>query len=128
MRLEQQDAKITLKPGEQLDPEAIRNAVKKADFKPQEIRIKAVGELSVKGKSLLLEIPETGQAFLLISPAEAEKGDEKKAPDTTDSLTELRKMVKNGQKKANVSGEIVAEKDALLQLRVEKYEVIQNEH
>jgi len=126
--LEQQDAKITLKPGEPLDPEAIRDAVKKVDFKPREMRIKAAGELLIKGKILMLKIPDTGQAFQLTSPAEAEKGDEKKTPETTDLLKELRKMVKNGQKNVNVSGEVIAEKDAPLQLRVEKYEVIQNEH
>jgi len=128
VRLAQQDAKITLKAGEPFDPEAIRSAVKKADFQPQEMRIKAAGELSVKGKSLLLKIPETGQVFQLISPTEAETGDEKNAPETSNLLAELRKIFNNGQKKVTVNGEVIAEKDAPLQLQVEKYEVIQNEH
>ncbi len=128
MRLEQQDAKITLKTGQPFDPEAIRSAVKKADFQPKEMRIKAAGELSVKGKSLLLKIPETGQAFQLIPLAADETGDEKNAPETSNLLAELRKIFNNGQKKVSVSGEVIVEKDAPLQLRVEKYEVIQNEH
>lgn len=118
--MESQEAKVFLKPGEKLDPPALREAVKKADFTPQRVRVTAKGELLSYSDGLALKIPETGQMFILI-PTVVE---EKKEPGENDKLAELKAAFKNGLNKAIVSGTVSEDEELPLKLSVEKYELV----
>ena len=117
VRLAQQDAKIILKPGEALNPELLRDGVRKADFTAQKIYLTVSGELIAKDDSLMLKVPDSGQIFLLLSGTEQET-------EEANPLTQLRNVSEKGQKIVVVSGEVPENAKTRLKILVEKYELV----
>ena len=123
MRLEKQDALVVLKPGEPLDPQALQKAVRKADFKPEEIRLRATGNIVEQkiGNSveLIFKLPDTGQMFLLVPPPIESGG--------RDVLAQLKDAAKSRGFTFTINGQIFESEDSGLQLMVETFEQTEKE-
>ncbi len=93
--MKNQQAVVFLKEDALLDPAAVREAVKKADFSPGDIHLSAAGEVVSRNDSLLLTIPGTGQQFPLIAAATA-----------PDALAELAKTSTAAGRRVTIRGRL----------------------
>ena len=125
---------MVLKPGEILKPNKLREAVKKADFSSREIHIKASGEIVANPDKetsgiadLAFKLPDSGQIFLLVSPAPKESGKKTEQPKTPDLLPKLREVFKAGQKKFTISGQVHEHQEFPVGLSVDEFGVAQEE-
>jgi len=125
---------VVLKPGEILKPNKLREAVKKADFTPGDIHIKAKGEIVANPDKetsgiadLAFKLPDSGQIFLLVSPPPKESGKKTEPPKTPDLLPKLREVFKTGQKKFTISGQVHKHQEFPVGLSVDEFGVEQEE-
>ncbi len=132
--LETQSAKVVLKPGEILKLNKLREAIKKADFTPGDIHIKANGEIVANPDKetsgiaeLAFKLTDSGQIFLLVSPPPKESGKKKEPPKTPDLLPKLREVFKTGQKKFTISGQVHEHQEFPVGLSVDEFGIAQEE-
>ena len=125
---------MVLKPGEILKLNKLREAIKKADFTPGDIHIKANGEIVANPDKetsgiaeLAFKLPDSGQIFLLVSPPPKESGKKKEPPKTPDLLPKLREVFKTGQKKFTISGQVHEHQEFPVGLSVDEFGIAQEE-
>ncbi len=125
--LETQSAKIVLKPKAPLRPDALRKAVRKADFTPGDIQLTANGQVAANPDTttrqfadLVFKLPDTGQTFLLVSP-DLQKSGEK----TKNRLLKLHEQVQSGKNSFSITGLVHEHKDRHPGLTVEAFAVIE---
>lgn len=125
--LETQSAKIVLKPKAPLRPDALREAVRKADFTPGDIHFTASGQVAANPDTttrqfadLVFKLPDTGQTFLLVSPNLQKSGEKLK-----NRLPKLHEQVQSGKKRFTITGLVHEHKEWPLGLTVEAFAVIE---
>ncbi len=128
--LEHQNALIILKPGEILNPVKLKETVKEANFSPQDIHIKAIGEIvannvkeTAQVSDLAFKIPGSGQIFLPVSPPPKKLDKEEEQAEKADLLPKLREAFKAGKKNFIISGQVNYNKELPLSLWIEEFEV-----
>ncbi len=119
--------KIVLKPKAPLRPDALRGAVRKADFTPGDIHLTVSGQVAANPDTttrqfaeLVFKLPDTGQTFLLVSP-DLQKSGEK----TKNRLPKLHEQVQSSKKRFTITGLVHEHKDWPLGLTVEEFAVIE---
>ena len=127
--LETQSAKVIIKPGEILKLKKLRQAIKKADYTPGDIRLKAKGGIAANSDKktseiadLAFKIPGSGQVFLLVSPPAEKSSKDKAQPDL---LPKLREVFKVGTRKFIIIGRVHEHKEFPVGLSVQEFEVAQ---
>ncbi len=125
--LETQSAKIVLKPKAPLRPDALREAVRKADFTPGDIHLTVSGQVAANPDTttrqfaeLVFKLPDTGQTFLLVSP-DLQKSGEK----TKNRLPKLHEQVQSGKNSFTITGRVHEHKEWPIGLTVEEFAVIE---
>lgn len=129
--LEAQSARVILKPGERLDPNKLREAVKKADFTAGQIHVTVMGvvfdnpdeETSLMA-DLALKIPDSAQILLLVAPPPGEPDAAHDGQETKDLLPGLRKAFKAGTTRFTITGLVHAHKEFPLGLTVEQFDIV----
>ena len=88
-------ATLMFRPTHRVTVERIREMIRSNGFAPKEAEVRVAGEVTVRGDSLLLIIPETSETFVL-----------QDAPDATGRSAELRRRPLGGR--TIVSGQVPA--------------------
>ncbi len=125
--LETQSVKIVLKPKAPLRPDALRGAVRKADFTPGDIHLTVSGQVAANPDTttrqfadLVFKLPDTGQTFLLVSPDLTKSGEK-----TKNRLPKLHEQVKSGKNSFTITGRVHEHKEWPIGLTVEEFAVIE---
>lgn len=120
-----------MKPGAQLVPAMLSQAVKKADFSAGALHMEASGTVAVQaGKksqpagALLFEVRDTKQRFILGSPPSETKENDKRDAEL---LPQLRAKFAAGRRHFTISGLVSSDKEAALRLTVEHFQEMADE-
>ena len=103
--------------------------MRKADFTPGDIHLSASGQVAANPDTtsrqfadLVFKLPDTGQAFLLVSP-DLQKSGEK----TKNGLPKLHEQVQSGKNSFTITGRVHEHKELPIGLTVVDFAVVEEQ-